>query len=75
MKFKLIAIINSIRPEILFSSSQDTELYGVLDSLDIILLVDEIEKQIGIRIDADQIIPENFASLDKLEVFVKAKSI
>jgi acyl carrier protein len=75
MKDKLEAIINSIRPEIRFNSSQDTELFGALDSLDIILLVDEIEKQMGILIDAEQIIPENFASLHKLETFVKAKII
>jgi len=71
---KIAEIIQSIRPEIKFDSAQDTELFGVLDSLDIILLVEEIEKQLGVCIDADQIAPENFASLHKLEAFVKSKS-
>ncbi len=74
MKNVIVAIIHSIRPEIQFDSDHDTDLFGVLDSLDIILLVEEIEKQIGVCIDADQIVPENFASLHTLEAFVRSQS-
>ncbi len=74
MKDKIVEIIHSIRPEVQFDADQDTDLFGVLDSLDIILLVEEIEKQLGVCIDADQIIPENFASLLTLEAFVRRKS-
>jgi len=74
MKNILVEIIQSIRPEIQFDTDQDTDLFGLLDSLDIILLVEEIEKQIGVCIDADQIVPENFASLLTLEAFVSSQS-
>ena len=72
MRGEIARIINSVRPEIKFIPGQDTELFGVLDSLDIILIVDELESQLSITIDADQIIPENFASLSALEVFLKS---
>jgi len=69
---KIAKIINSVRPEIKIIPGQETELFGVLDSLDIIFIVDELESQLSITIDADQIIPENFASLSTLVVFVKS---
>lgn len=74
MKDKIVEIIHSIRPEVQFDVNQDTDLFGVLDSLDIIFLVEEIEKQLGVCIDADQIVPENFGSLYTLEAFVRSKS-
>lgn len=72
MNGKIAKIINSVRPEIRIIPGQDTELFGVLDSLDIIFIVDELESQLCITIDADHIIPENFASLSALEAFVKS---
>jgi D-alanine--poly(phosphoribitol) ligase subunit 2 len=74
MNSKLVEIINSVRPEIRFNSEQDTELFGVLDSLDIILIVEELERQFDISIEAEQIVPENFASLRTLEAFVKSRA-
>jgi acyl carrier protein len=73
MSEQLLDIIRSIRPELDFPAGQDVNLFGVLDSLDIIFLVDEIEKQLSVSIDADQIVPENFASLYTLNAFVKGK--
>lgn len=74
MKSRIVEIINLARPEIKFDPSQDTELFGVLDSLDIILIVEELENQFGIKIEADQIVPENFSSLSALETLVKRQS-
>ena len=74
MNNKVAEIINSVRPEIRFNTEQDTELFGVLDSLDIILIVEELEKRFGISIEAEQIVPENFASLRTLEAFVMSRA-
>ena len=71
MSSRVAEIIHSVRPEIQLNSGQDTDLFGVLDSLDIILIVEELDKQLGISIEAEQIVPENFASLRTLEAFVK----
>lgn len=70
IKIRVIEVIHSVRPEISIDSTKDTALFGVLDSLDIILIVEELEKQLGICIEAEQIVPENFASLQTLEAFV-----
>ena len=70
MRQEIIEIISNIRPEIAFDPLQDTELFGLLDSLDIILIVDKIESQLGVTIEADQIVPQNFSSLNILVAFV-----
>ena len=70
---KLIQIISEIRPELSFEPESDFELFGVLDSLDIIFIVDELEKKFGINIEADQINPDNFYSLYAIETFVKSR--
>ena len=71
MTMRIAEIINAVRPEIQFKPGEDTRLFGVLDSLDIIMIVEELERQVGISIEADQIVPENFASLHTLENFVR----
>lgn len=71
MRQKIIELINSIRPELKLDGQHDTQLFGELDSLDIIFLVEAIEEQMNISIEADQIIPENFSSLYVLEEFIK----
>ena len=73
MSSRVAEIIHSVRPEIQFNAEQDTDLFGVLDSLDIILIVEELEKRLGISIEAEQIVPENFASLRTLEAFVESR--
>ena len=75
MKDKILEIIQSIRPEIeLDPNKKDIELFGVLDSLDIILLVDDLEAQLDISIDPEHITPENFSSLDTLDELVRSIS-
>ena len=73
MSSRITEIIRTVRPEIEFNPGQDTELFGVLDSLDIILIVEELERQFGISIEAEQIVPENFASLYALEAFINSR--
>ena len=70
MRDQIAKIISEVRPEISICQSSDTDLFGILDSLDIIFIVDEIEKQLDIEIQADQILPENFSSLNTLVAFV-----
>jgi methoxymalonate biosynthesis acyl carrier protein len=74
IKKQIVQILRDVRPEIQIDIDKDTELFGVLDSLDIIMLVDEIEKQMNVTIEAEQIIPENFASLHVLEAFIRSRA-
>ena len=47
---------------------------GILDSTGVLELVGHIEKEYGIRVDADEIIPDNLDSIDKLTSFIERKT-
>ncbi|BDU74819.1 acyl carrier protein [Mesoterricola silvestris] len=59
----VLDILNGIRPEFDFSTSQSFITDGMLDSFDLLSLVGELEESFGIRIDGQDIVPENFANL------------
>ena len=74
MRKKLVEAIGNIRPDLEIDENQDLQLHGVLDSLDIVLLVDEIEETLNITMDVAAISPEIFASLNTLEHYLKGLS-
>lgn len=47
---------------------------GVLDSLGILELVDYLQEELGVSVDDDDLVPENFASIDAITAFAEAKS-
>lgn len=47
MKEKIIAILNDLRPEFSFTEDVDFIEEGMLDSFDIVSLVDELEEVLG----------------------------
>ena len=64
MREKIISILSELRPE--FDSSEPVNFIeeGMLDSFDIVTLVDTLDTEYDIVIDGIDIIPENFDSLD-----------
>ncbi len=46
---------------------------GILDSTGVLELVGYIESEFGVRVEADEIIPENLDSLDRLSAFILGK--
>lgn len=74
MKDKILEILNGIRPEFDFTSSDDFVEDGFLDSFDITTLVGELETAFGIIIDGFDVDPDNFVSLDALEALVVKSS-
>jgi acyl carrier protein len=55
----------------------DTDLHrsGRMDSLAMVTLVTFLEDELGVRLDIDQIVPENFASVRRLtQLVAKARS-
>lgn len=67
MKEQIIKILTELRPE--FDFSQDGLNFieeGMLDSFDIVSLVDEIESAFGVAIGGTDVIPENFCSVDAI---------
>lgn len=68
---KIMEILQGIRPEFDFNSSEDFIEDGYLDSFDLVSLVSELDDTFDISIDGLDIIPENFKSLDTITNVVK----
>lgn len=66
MKQEIIKILNEIRPEFDFSQDVNFVEEGMLDSFDIVSLVDSIEIEFGILISGVDVIPENFCNIDAI---------
>lgn len=63
---KINEILKELRPEFNFQVSQNFIEDGFLDSFDMVALISELEEHFGILIDAMDIIPENFTSVEKI---------
>ncbi len=46
---------------------------GVLDSLGVLELVNYLQDELGLPIEDEELVPENFASIDAIAAFVDAK--
>lgn len=70
---RIESILKNIKPEVDFNKSQDFVEDGLLDSLELIELIEGIEEEYQIEIDPMDILPENFSSISQIEaVIVKA---
>jgi acyl carrier protein len=59
----IVEILSGVRPEFDFSAAADFIAEGMLDSLDVITLVSDLDRNYGISIEGTDILPENFGSL------------
>lgn len=66
MKEKIIEILKELRPEFDFTEDIDFIEEGMLDSFDVVSLVDEIESAFGVAISGADVLPENFCSIDAI---------
>lgn len=74
MKEKIIKILSELRPEFDFSKPCNFIEDGMLDSFDIINLVNAIESNFHVTILGVEILPENFSSIDSIENLIKKSS-
>lgn len=70
---KLLEILYEIRPEVDFVNSSDFIEKRLLDSLDIVVLVSDIEEAFAISIDVNDIVPENFDSLETITKLIERR--
>ena len=75
MKDKIIAILNELRPEFNFTEGVDFIEEGMLDSFDIVSLVDELEETFGIKIEGIDVIPNNFSTVDNIISLLKKSGV
>lgn len=68
MKEQIIKILTDLRPEFDFQQEGvDFIEEGMLDSFDIVSLVDSIETEFGVAISGVDVVPENFCTIEAIE--------
>lgn len=72
---KIIDLLNELRPEFDYNSSQNFVDDGMLDSFDIVSLVSMIDKEYGVAIKGREITPENFSSLSSIKALLKKHGV
>ena len=75
MREKNVEIMIELRPEFDFTEEVNFIEEGMLDSFDIVSLVDELETNFNVKIDGVDIIPENFSSIDSIEALLKKNGV
>lgn len=63
---EIYEMLETLRPEFDFRSSEDFIEDGFLDSFDVVNLVSDLETKYDILIDALDILPENFNTVDAI---------
>jgi acyl carrier protein len=71
MKEKILEILSEIRPECDFSEDVDFIKNGLLDSMEVVILVDELQEEFDVAIPGTEISMTNFSSLDAIANLVK----
>ena len=66
MREKVLEILQEIRPEYDFETSEDFIAEALLDSFDMVVLINELEDVFGMKIDGTEVIPKNFISVDAI---------
>ncbi len=70
MEENILAILADMHPEYDYAGSTDFIADGLLDSFDVIDLVDQLETRFGIKIAGTDVLPEHFASLAAIAALV-----
>lgn len=66
MREKIMEILSGLRPECDFENSENFIEEGLLDSMDIVALVDSVEEEYGITIPGTAISAKNFSNLNSI---------
>ena len=66
MREKIMDILSGLRPECDFENSDNYIEDGLLDSMDIVALVDSVEEEYGITIPGTAISAKYFGNLDSI---------
>jgi acyl carrier protein len=74
MEDRIIEILTETRPEFNFKEEKTNFIEkGMLDSFDIISIVSDIEEKLNISIAGDEILPENFNSIEGILKLIQNK--
>ena len=71
MKEKLITLLDGIDEDIVLFEGEDLFDAGVIDSFMVIEIVEEIERNFNIEISADDVVRENFCTVERMLALLK----
>lgn len=67
----ILEILSNVRDDVDFANSNNFIDDGLLDSFDIVTLVEEIEEKFDIEMKGSDIVPDNFISVETIEKLVE----
>ncbi len=70
MKEKILEILTDIRPDIDYTNETALIDDGVLASLDIVAIVGEFNEEFDVEISVEDLLPENFNSVDAMVTLI-----
>ena len=68
---QILEILQELRPDSDFEASKDFIADYLLDSFDIMSLTSELEEKYGIQIQTNDIVPENYISVEAMADLVR----
>ena len=71
MREKLMAILEELRPDVDFENEKQLINDGILGSFDIVALVGEISDAFDVELHVEDLVPENFNSVDNMIELIK----
>lgn len=63
MEKRILEILAELRPEMDFETSEDFIEEGLIDSLDIVALMDTVEEEYGVVVPGEEIVSSHFKSV------------
>lgn len=73
MKERLLNILTEACPDVDFETETALIDDGLLESLDIVMIVTEIMQEFGVELNVDDLLPENFNSVDALLALIESR--
>ena len=68
---ELMSILSGVRPDVAFDREERLMDDGILDSLDIVMLVGELNEAFDVSISVDELLPENFNSAQAIYALIR----
>ena len=70
---KLIAILSDLHPDVDFETETGLIDNGILDSFDVVTIVAEVDDTFDVQIPAEELIPDNFNSVEAINKLIEGK--
>ena len=71
MMEKLLQILEGLHPDVDFLQVEDLYEEGILDSLDMVRLVTEINREFDLSVPAEELRPENFQNVKTIFAMIE----